>query len=87
MFKAAEALGGAILFFDELDALGGNRESGDIHEVSRRMLSVMLRYVWRCGWEHIFFTQGTENEMAWDIHCRTMLLAGKWMALMHGNRW
>ncbi|GAX83606.1 hypothetical protein CEUSTIGMA_g11031.t1 [Chlamydomonas eustigma] len=43
VFKAAEALGGAIIFFDELDSLGGNREGGDIHEVSRRMLSVMLR--------------------------------------------
>ena len=43
MFKSAETLGGAILFFDELDALGGNRERGDVHEVSRRMLSVMLR--------------------------------------------
>ena len=44
MFKAAEALGGAILFFDELDALGGTRADGNIHEVSRRMLSVLLRY-------------------------------------------
>ena len=43
MFKSAETLGGAILFFDELDALGGNRERGDVHEVSRRILSVMLR--------------------------------------------
>jgi ATP-dependent 26S proteasome regulatory subunit len=43
VFKSAETLGGAILFFDELDALGGNRERGDVHEVSRRMLSVMLR--------------------------------------------
>lgn len=25
VFAAAEALGGAIIFFDELDALGGNR--------------------------------------------------------------
>lgn len=38
VFKAAEALGGAIVFFDELDALGGNRERGDLHEASRRML-------------------------------------------------
>lgn len=26
VFKAAEALGGAIIFLDELDALGGNRD-------------------------------------------------------------
>ena len=43
VFKSAEAMGGAILFFDELDALGGNRERGDVHEASRRVLSVMLR--------------------------------------------
>lgn len=42
VFKAAEALGGAIIFLDELDALGGSRE-GDIHEASRRVLSVLLR--------------------------------------------
>ncbi|KAG1674686.1 hypothetical protein FOA52_007210 [Chlamydomonas sp. UWO 241] len=43
VFKAAEALGGAIVFFDELDSLGGNRARGDVHEASRRMLSVLLR--------------------------------------------
>eukprot|EP00198_Chlamydomonas_reinhardtii_P007822 XP_001697159.1 predicted protein [Chlamydomonas reinhardtii] len=43
VFKAAEALGGAIIFLDELDALGGNREEGGMHEVSRRLLSVLLR--------------------------------------------
>ncbi|KXZ51704.1 hypothetical protein GPECTOR_11g153 [Gonium pectorale] len=42
VFKAAEAMGGAIVFLDELDALGGNREGG-LHEVSRRLLSVLLR--------------------------------------------
>ncbi|PNH00004.1 Cell division control protein 48 [Tetrabaena socialis] len=43
VFKAAEALGGAIIFLDELDALGGNREGGNLHEASRRLLSVLLR--------------------------------------------
>ncbi|EFJ53049.1 hypothetical protein VOLCADRAFT_115636 [Volvox carteri f. nagariensis] len=43
VFKAAEAMGGAIIFLDELDALGGNREAGGLHEVSRRLLSVLLR--------------------------------------------
>ncbi len=28
VFNAAEAMGGAIIFFDELDALGSNREVG-----------------------------------------------------------
>lgn len=31
-----------ILFLDELDALGGSRDS-DMHEASRRVLSVLLR--------------------------------------------
>ncbi|GFR42509.1 hypothetical protein Agub_g3400 [Astrephomene gubernaculifera] len=43
VFKAAEAMGGAIIFLDELDALGGNREAGGMHEASRRLLSVLLR--------------------------------------------
>jgi len=30
---------------DELDALGGSRDRGDMHEASRRLLSVLLR----CG--------------------------------------
>eukprot|EP00983_Pelagomonas_calceolata_P115655 1160222-Pelagomonas_calceolata.AAC.4 len=30
---------------DELDSLGGSRERGDMHEASRRLLSVLLRYV------------------------------------------
>lgn len=43
MFNAAKDLGGAIIFIDELDALGGSRERGDLHEASRRLLSVLLR--------------------------------------------
>jgi len=43
VFSAANDLGGAIIFIDELDSLGGSRERGDMHEASRRMLSVLLR--------------------------------------------
>ena len=43
LFAASSALGrGCIIFLDELDALAGSRE-GDLHEASRRMLSVLLR--------------------------------------------
>lgn len=44
VFKSAEALGGAIVFFDELDSLGGNRERGDVHEVCERT----RHKVWMC---------------------------------------
>ncbi len=49
MFNAAKDLGGAIIFIDELDALGGSRERGDLHEASRRLLSVLLKCVGREG--------------------------------------
>lgn len=42
LFEHSAALGGAILFLDELDALAGSR-SRELHEASRRMLSVLLR--------------------------------------------
>ncbi len=63
VFKAAEALGGAIVFFDELDSLGGNRERGDVHEASRRMLSVLLREVgaFLCGCFSIFMSTHPED--------------------------
>ena len=35
---------GAMLFLDEIDALGGHRDR-EMHEASRRMLSVLLRYM------------------------------------------
>eukprot|EP01026_Neomeris_dumetosa_P030998 TRINITY_DN2465_c0_g1_i9.p1 TRINITY_DN2465_c0_g1~~TRINITY_DN2465_c0_g1_i9.p1 ORF type:complete len:253 (-),score=37.17 TRINITY_DN2465_c0_g1_i9:195-953(-) len=44
VFKFAEQLGGAIIFFDEIDSLAGNREEG-MHEASRRVLSVLLRFI------------------------------------------
>jgi len=45
VFKAAQKLGGCIIFLDELDSLGANRENADSHEASRRLLSVLLREV------------------------------------------
>lgn len=36
--------GGSIIFIDEIDALAGNRENSDMHEVSRRVLSIMLQF-------------------------------------------
>ena len=42
LFDATAALGSALLFIDELDALAGSR-SREMHEASRRMLSVLLR--------------------------------------------
>jgi hypothetical protein len=44
VFRSAEALGGAIIFLDELDSLATSRD-GDMHEVTRRLLSVLLREI------------------------------------------
>eukprot|EP01025_Chloroclados_australasicus_P065208 TRINITY_DN885_c0_g1_i1.p1 TRINITY_DN885_c0_g1~~TRINITY_DN885_c0_g1_i1.p1 ORF type:complete len:706 (-),score=89.64 TRINITY_DN885_c0_g1_i1:355-2406(-) len=44
VFKFAENLGGAIIFFDEIDSLAGSRGEG-MHEASRRVLSVLLRFI------------------------------------------
>ncbi|KAF6003561.1 hypothetical protein F1559_002644 [Cyanidiococcus yangmingshanensis] len=43
IFDLALELGGAILFIDEVDALGTSRDRGEIHEATRRTLSVLLR--------------------------------------------
>lgn len=43
VFEKAEELGGAIIFIDEIDALGVSRDSGEMHEASRRVLSVLLQ--------------------------------------------
>lgn len=46
IFEACNKLDGAILFIDEIDALATDRGStGGIHEVSRRMLSVLLQKI------------------------------------------
>ena len=44
LLDGAEALGPSVLFLDELDALAGSRER-EMHEASRRMLSVLLRRI------------------------------------------
>uniref|UniRef100_A0A7S2RX34 AAA+ ATPase domain-containing protein n=1 Tax=Rhizochromulina marina TaxID=1034831 RepID=A0A7S2RX34_9STRA len=44
MFDACEALG-AVVFIDEVDALATSRDSGDMHEATRRILSVLLQRV------------------------------------------
>ena len=41
-FKLAEQLDGSIIFFDEIETLGAKR-SDEMHEASRRVLSVLLR--------------------------------------------
>lgn len=41
-FKLADQLEGTILFFDEIETLGGKRND-EMHEASRRLLSVLLR--------------------------------------------
>ncbi|KAI8472467.1 MAG: P-loop containing nucleoside triphosphate hydrolase protein [Monoraphidium minutum] len=44
VFKAARAMGGCMLFLDELDAFASSRDR-QLHEVSRRLLSVLLREI------------------------------------------
>jgi len=44
VFDACDALG-AVLFLDEVDALCSTRESGTMHEATRRLLSVVLQRV------------------------------------------
>lgn len=43
IFAAASALPRSIVFLDEIDAFAGSRESGTMHEATRRILSVLLR--------------------------------------------
>eukprot|EP00010_Vexillifera_abyssalis_P009514 CAMPEP_0201549068 /NCGR_PEP_ID=MMETSP0173_2-20130828/5535_1 /ASSEMBLY_ACC=CAM_ASM_000268 /TAXON_ID=218659 /ORGANISM="Vexillifera sp., Strain DIVA3 564/2" /LENGTH=469 /DNA_ID=CAMNT_0047958613 /DNA_START=203 /DNA_END=1612 /DNA_ORIENTATION=+ len=44
IFDKVSELGEAIIFIDEIDALAGSR-SGDMHEATRRILSVLLRQI------------------------------------------
>lgn len=44
IFEACREMGNSLLFLDELDSLGISRE-GNIHEASRRVLSVLLRKI------------------------------------------
>jgi hypothetical protein len=43
IFAAASALPRSLVFLDEIDAFAGSRESGTMHEATRRILSVLLR--------------------------------------------
>ncbi|MCC7542731.1 MAG: ATP-binding protein, partial [Deltaproteobacteria bacterium] len=43
IFDVAGKLGRAVVFLDEIDAFAGSRESGTMHEATRRILSVLLR--------------------------------------------
>ena len=44
VFDACEELG-AVIFIDEVDSLATSRNSGDMHEATRRLLSVVLQRV------------------------------------------
>jgi ATP-dependent 26S proteasome regulatory subunit len=43
IFEMAAELEGCIIFIDEIDTLGGNRDNDGMHEASRRVLSALLR--------------------------------------------
>mgnify|MGYP000597254384 CR=1 FL=1 len=43
IFAAAGQLERSIVFLDEIDAFAGSRETGTMHEATRRILSVLLR--------------------------------------------
>lgn len=45
IFTGCEALGGCIIFLDELDSLATSRDQADMHEASRRLLGVLLREI------------------------------------------
>jgi len=43
IFTAAGQLPRSLVFLDEIDAFAGSRETGNMHEATRRILSVLLR--------------------------------------------
>lgn len=43
IFSAAGRLERSLVFLDEIDAFAGSRETGNMHEATRRILSVLLR--------------------------------------------
>ncbi|CAM9515003.1 unnamed protein product [Ascophyllum nodosum] len=45
IFDACEEMGGAIIFIDEVDAMAGSRAKCNMHEATRRILSVILQKV------------------------------------------
>ncbi|CAE7667596.1 mspn-1, partial [Symbiodinium microadriaticum] len=45
IFDNCDKLGGVVIFIDEIDALVGNRDNAQMHEATRRILSVILQRV------------------------------------------
>ena len=45
VFEACAELDDSIIFLDEVDALATSRDNDQMHEASRRVLSVLLRKV------------------------------------------
>jgi len=45
VFDTCDQLGGAIIFIDEIDALATSRDTGQMHEATRRVLSVILQRI------------------------------------------
>ena len=45
VFDLASSLGPCVLFIDEIDALAINRQQGESHEASKRMVSTLLRKI------------------------------------------
>lgn len=43
VFEKSAELGRVILFIDEIDALAGSRDTDGVHEVSKRVVSTLLR--------------------------------------------
>jgi SpoVK/Ycf46/Vps4 family AAA+-type ATPase len=45
IFDCCDSLGGAVIFIDEIDSLVGSRDNQQMHEASRRILSVILQRI------------------------------------------
>jgi hypothetical protein len=45
IFDACDQLDGAVIFIDEVDALASSRDRSEMHEATRRMLSVILQRI------------------------------------------
>jgi hypothetical protein len=45
VFDACDMLEGAVIFIDEVDALASSRDRGEMHEATRRLLSIVLQRI------------------------------------------